>query len=462
MQNSQSYPSNEQELKSTYAPRPHFIPFHQRPHRFGVMVAHRRAGKTVACINELIHRALYSKKKRARYAYIGPQLKQAKKIAWEYLKEYTEGMQLKKPSETELTVILRHNKAEVTIYGADNPDSFRGQYFDGVILDEYGDMHPSIWGKILLPTLADRRGWAVFIGTPKGKNHFYKIFMEAGQKGNWFRFLLKASESGILPPEELVLQASEQTEDEYAQEYECSFDAAVVGTYYAKLLSKLEADKRIIAECEYDPEFPVEVASDLGYTDSSAYWFWQNKPDGFAIIDYYEAHSEALAHYFSMLRDKGYRYGTIWLPHDAMAKSLQTGRSTIEQFLEAELPRFSEDSSMLVRIVPNLALQDGIDAVRKVLPMCWFNPRCYDGIEALRAYRRAFDEEKKVYSDKPLHDWASHPADGFRYLSLIAKQRIVPVSEVKKLYVPPAPPKYTLEDLFQDREGRLRLNRGRI
>lgn len=411
-------------------------------------------------MNELVTRAIYTTKKRARYAYIGPQLKQAKKIAWEYLKEYTEQLQLKKPSETELTVILRHNKAEVTIYGADNPDGFRGQYFDGVILDEYGDMHPSIWGKILLPTLADRKGWAVFIGTPKGKNHFYKIYTDAGQKGNWFRFLLKASESGILSGEELELMRSEQTEDEYEQEFECSFDAAVVGTYYAKILSEIEARRQVSAEVEYDPSHPVTVVADLGYTDSSSYWFFQPRPDGLALIDYEEAHSQPLSYYFRMLREKGYKYETVWLPHDARAKSLQTGRSTIEQFLEADLPRFHADNSNLVRIVPNLALQDGIDAVRKILPSCWFHPRCSDGMEGLRSYRRAFDAEKKTFSDKPIHDWSSHPSDAFRYLCLVAKQRIVPQEVPKvKAYTPP---KVTLDELFEDRESRLVLNRGRI
>ena len=136
------------------------------------MVAHRRAGKTVACVNELIARAVYSKKKRPVYAYIGPQLKQAKKVAWEYLKEYTAGL-VDKVSESELYVRLAHNGAVINIYGADNPDSFRGQYFDGVVLDEYADMHPGVWSSVLVPALSDRKGWAVFIGTPKeiGRAH---------------------------------------------------------------------------------------------------------------------------------------------------------------------------------------------------------------------------------------------------------------------------------------------------
>jgi phage terminase large subunit len=449
------------EIAIRYQPRRHFFPFHNREQRFACMVAHRRAGKTVACVNEAVTRALYSKRHRPRYAYIGPLLKQAKKIAWEYLKEYTAGMQGKKPSESELTVKLVHNNAEISIYGADNPDAFRGQYFDGVILDEYGDMAPSVWSKVLLPTLADRQGWAVFIGTPKGKNHFYKIFRRSQgldlpenhheylTKMSWYNFILRASESGILPPDELMLQRSEMTEDEYLQEYECSFDAAVLGTYYASLINLIETRGQVSEAVEYDPNFPVYVVFDLGYSDSTAAWFYQTRPDGLAIIDYEEASGKALSYYFDTLRHKGYRYGKIWLPHDARAKSLQTGRSTVEQFLAQAFPTFDEGQTRLVDIVPNLSLQHGIDAARLIIPSCHFNvAKTHIGLECLRAYRRRWDEELRVFSDTPLHDWSSHGADAFRYLALVAKERIVLPKSVSQIDLN-APVQYTLDDLWE-------------
>lgn len=450
-------------IEIKYQPRKHFVPFHSREHRFACMVAHRRAGKTVACVNEAITRALYSRRKRPRYAYIGPLLKQAKKIAWEYLKEYTVGMQGKKPSESELTVILGHNRAEISVYGADNPDSFRGQYFDGIVLDEYGDMAPSVWTKALLPTLADRQGWAVFIGTPKGKNHFYKIFRRSQgldifgdeneyiTKQSWYNFILRASESGILPPDELLLQRSEMTEDEYLQEYECSFDAAVLGTYYASLVTFIEGRQQINESVTYDDEFPVYAACDLGYTDSTAFWFWQERPDGLAIIDYEEAHSQALPYYFELLRNKGYRYGKIWLPHDARAKSLQTGRSTVEQFLNQEFPAFGNQNKRLVDIVPNLSLQHGIDAARLLLPSCHFRTGTTAvGVECLRAYRRKWDEEKRQFSDEPVHDWSSHGADAFRYLALVAKERIVHAAPQQIIRAMPLKPvQFSLEQLWE-------------
>lgn len=449
-------------IRVAYKPRSAFMPFHARGTRFACMVAHRRSGKTVASINEIIARAIYCKKKRPRYAYLAPLLKQGKKIAWEYLKEYTLGLEKKKPSESELSVVLRHNGAEIGIYGADNPDALRGQYFDGVVLDEYGDMAPSMWGKVLLPTLADRRGWAVFIGTFKGKNHFHKIFRRSqgldipeGQdvevwKARWFNLLLKASQSGILSKEDLDVQRSEMDEEEYAQEYECDPNAVVKGTYYAKLLVKLEQQGQIYADISYDPDQPVEVVFDLGFTDSTAAWFWQKRPGGIAIIDYLEADSQPLSFYFEELFEKGYRYSTVWLPHDAKAKSLQTGRSTVEQFLKEGFP---------VRIAPNLGVQDGISAARKVLLQCYFSNKTENGIEALRAYKRAFNDEKKVFTDAPQHDWASHGADAFRYFALVANGLAIVPEERKQIVI--ATPKMMLEELFQAREQQMRRMRNR-
>lgn len=454
----------EGEIRVDYVPRTQFIPFHERSQRFACMVAHRRAGKTVASINELVARAIYSKKKRPRYAYVGPLLKQAKKVAWEYLKEYTRGLEAKKPSESELSVVLKHNHAEIAVYGADNPDAFRGQYFDGVVLDEYGDMSPSVWGKVLLPTLADRKGWAVFIGTFKGKNHFYKIFrrsqgldLKEGEdpdyyKTNWFNLLLRADQSGILSNEELALQRAEQDEEEYRQEYLCDPNAAVKGTYYAKIIAQLEDKGQIYAEgAEWDIEQPVEVVFDLGFTDSTAAWFFQRRPGGIALVDYLEAHSQPLRYYFDLLASKNYRYKNIWLPHDARAKSLQTGRSTVEQFLQAKFP---------IRMSPKLDIQDGINAVRKVLPLCYFSRKCEEGVEALRAYRRAYDDEKKVFADHPQHDWSSHGSDAFRYLCLVAKEISVEEKDATEKAARTDP--MQLAYLWEARENRMRRTRGRI
>ena len=424
-----------------YEPRDRFIPFHQRNQRWSCIVAHRRAGKTVACVAELVTRALYTPKKSARYGYIAPFYRQAKEIAWRYAKEMTKDSAAK-VYESTLTIEML-NGSLIQLFGADNPDALRGLYFDGVVLDEYGDMRPSLWAEVIRPTLADRRGWAVFIGTPKGENHFHDIYKLAATDTDWFCLTLRASESDILPQEELDDMRAQMSEEQYSREMECSFQAPVVGTYYASLICKLEAMGRVDAEAaRHDPKQPVHVASDLGFSDSSAFWFWQERPDGLAIIDYEEDASKPLDHYFDMLDSKPYDYGTFWLPHDARAKTLQTGRSTIEQFI-------AHFGAKDVQIVPRLKIQDGIDAVRAMLPMCAFAPEARNGVYCLKEYRRQWDETKKVFREIPFHNWASHGADAFRGLALVAKQRRTAQKAAQPSRTPGG---FTLDMLFKDRE----------
>ncbi len=436
-----------------YEPRSQFEEFHSRSNRWSAMVAHRRAGKTFACVNDIVTRATYTQKKNARYAYIAPFYRQAKDVAWVYLKDAARPL-LKagtKPRESELRVEL-FNGAWITLYGADNPDALRGIYLDGVVMDEFGDCRPSLWGEVILPTLSDRKGWAVFIGTPKGHNHFYDIRNRAKEEPEWFYAELKASQTGIISEDELAEAKAQQTEDQYNQEYECDFEAAVMGTYYSSLITELEA-KGQIGDYPYDPDQPVHVAGDLGFTDSSAYWFWQLAPEGPVIIDYEEAHSEALPYYFDLLNYKPYEYETIWLPHDAKAKSLQTGRSTIEQFLEAGFP---------CNIQPKLAIQHGIDAGRLILKSCHFNKETTtEGIEALRAYRRQYNEVTKAYTDKPLHDWSSHGADAWRGLALVTKARLSPAPKKKESAWEQMtkPVQYTLNQLYEEKDSNLNAAR---
>ena len=425
------------------------------------MVCHRRAGKTVACINELVARAVYTQKKNARYAYIAPFYRQAKDVAWQYLKESTAQF-AQDVRESDLRIILP-NGAWITLYGADNIDALRGLYLDGVVIDEYGDCRPGLWGQVVLPTLADRRGWAVFIGTPKGNNHFKKQYEKIRQEGG-FTMMLKASKSGLLHPEELAEMRKQMSDDEWEQEMECSFQAALLGAYYGDLITKLDNVGRI-ASVPADREQKVFVSTDLGFTDSTAFWFWQVRPDGLAIVDYYENHSKDLPHYFEILDQKGYEYDTIWLPHDAKAKTLQTGLATAQQFYEKY-----RNTDTAVRIAPKLAVQDGVNAVRRILPMCWFDAvNCYDGLEALKSYRREFDPLKQSFANIPRHDWSSHGADAFRMLALVSGKPIIEVGNT--IEVPESKPivrslsEFTLEELFKINEApvlRLSSSRRRI
>ena len=431
----------ESEFVLPYKPREQFLAFHSRNSRFAAMVCHRRAGKTVSCIGELVIRALYTKKKRAKYAYCGPFRSQARDVAWQYLKEFTEGIRQGPPRESDLRVVL-HNGAQITLYGADNPDSLRGLYFDGIVLDEYGDMRPSLWGEVILPTLLDRKGWACFIGTPKGMNHFYTMVQRSRNEPNWYHLTLKSSESGLLDEDSLLEARAEMSEAQYEQEMECSFEAAVQGSFYSDLISKSEKDGKV-GDFPYDPDEPVHCSADLGFSDSTAFWFWQITSEGINMIDYFEADGEALSYYFEILDSKNYDYAAIWLPHDARAKSLQTGRSTIEQF---------DDHGYLCELVPKLGVLDGINAARLMLPQVRFNKAtCYEGIEALRAYKRHFNQKLQQYSTTPLHDWSSNGSDAFRYFALVTE--VIKKQKTVEIEAPAlTTPDYTLDELFKDRD----------
>jgi len=427
------------ELKLDYEPRQQFLPFHQREERFACLVCHRRAGKTVACVNELVLRALYTGKKNARYAYIAPFYRQAKDVAWSYLKEVTKYFAVE-TRESDLRVVLP-NGAWISLYGADNPDALRGIYLDGVVLDEYGDCRPSLWAEVILPTLADRQGFAVFIGTPKGKNHFYEINERAKKDKSWFQMTLKASDSGLLKLEDLQEMNNQMEQAQYDQEFECDFTSAVLGTYYAQDVQTCEQQGRAHLANMFTPNKPVYVSADLGFSDSTALWFWQDHGNFVDLIDYEEHHGKPLDFYVQLLFGKQFPIEKLYLPHDAKQRTLQTGRGTVEQLLTA---------GFNCEIVPYLTVQQGIDAARLMLPMCRFDSKTDKGIEALRAYKRQYSELSKAYQNKPLHDWASNGSDSFRYMALVARTPGVSTQKPKEPidYMP----KYTLNQLFEENE----------
>ena len=383
--------------------------------RWAIVVAHRRCGKTVACINDLVVRASLEGKKDGRYAYVAPYYSQAKNIAWDYLVRFAEPV-LAKANQSELWVELI-NGSRIRLFGADNPDALRGLYLDGIVLDEYADMRPRIWGEIIRPLLADRLGWAVFIGTPKGHNAFWDLYNNASKDDRWYVKTLRASQTGLLPKEELEDAAKSMSQDQYMQEFECDFESAIVGAFYGKEM-RLLTDQGRITDVRHDPMFKVHTAWDLGYSDDTAIWFFQVIHGEIRLLDYHYSNGQPVAFYAGIVEsremERGYAYGYHYLPHDARAKTLASNRSVIEQ-LGDKLPIKS------LRIVPNLGLQDGIQASRLALTRAWFDHKCEDGIECLRQYQREYDEDKKVFRDKPRHDWTSHGADAWRYLSIVWK-----------------------------------------
>jgi hypothetical protein len=394
-----------------YEPRDQFLGFHTRTQRWSAIVAHRRAGKTVACVNELIKGALICKRTRPRFAYIAPLLKQAKTVALDYLKEF--GLVIPGASihESELRLDLP-NGGQVRLYGGDNPDSLRGIYLDGVILDEAADMSPRVFNEIIRPALSDRKGWCVWIGTPKGQNDFYDLWERAKGDPEWFSLMLRASETGIIDPHELADAKRQMTPEQFAQEYECSFQAAIIGAYYGREMDEAEAQGRVVKGL-YDPTYEVHTSWDLGVSDHTVLWFFQRVGGRVHMVDYYAAAGYGLEHYAKVMQDRGYKYGRHFLPHD-VEQRIQGGG-----IVATSRRQMLHDLGISVSVVGKHSLEDGIAAARKLIHRTVFDgEKCAEGIKALRQYRREYDDIRKVFYERPLHDWASHPADSFRYAAM--------------------------------------------
>jgi len=422
----------------SYKPREQFIPFHNRQARFGTLVCHRRSGKTVAAVNDLIIGAVECTLPHPQLAYVAPNYAMAKRIAWEYVKQYAAPL-IEQTHESELRVTLR-NQAKIYLLGAEKADSLRGIYLDGCILDEYAQIRPSMVSQVILPSLSDRKGWLVYMGTPRGKNHFYDMHKRALASPEWFHMLLKASESGILPQEELDLIKSQMDASDYEQEFEVSFDAALKGAIFGVEMERAEIEGRV-GEFQLDPNVPLDVVADLGYTDDTALGFFQKAPGGVLIHEVYVNNEMEWDSYLDEMDLRNVR--DVYLPHDARAKNLQTGRSIVEQTIKR---------GYRPRIVPDHKLRDGIAATRKLLPYTYWNlPLCSSGIEAMKSYRREWDEKLQCYRERPVHDWASHVADMMRYLGVVFNNiDYTPSKIIVPGHDPRAAYNFTLEDLFTD------------
>ena len=386
-----------------------------RAKRFGVLVCHRRFGKTVLGVNVNQQTALMCEKPRPRVAYIGPTYTQGKAVAWDYMQHYARPIPGVGLNQSELRVDFP-NQGQARIFGADNPDALRGIYLDRAVLDEFGLHPPKTFSEVIGPTLVDRGGSALFLGTPNGKNQFYEIAQHAkAREGtgdpDWFYREYKASETGLLDAAYLGQAKALMTPDEYAQEFECSFEAAVKGAIYAKELQQAR-DQLRITDVPIDPILAVDTDWDLGVGDATAIWFSQTTRGGeVRIIDYYEASGEGLPHYAAKLREKGYTYGEHWAPHDIQVKEFTgDGRSRLEVAASLGIP---------FRVVPKVPIEDGIHAARMMFAVCVFDAtRCQAGLEALQHYRRDYNQRLNEFKAVPVHDWASHGADAFRYLAV--------------------------------------------
>jgi len=420
--------SKVRSISTGYVPRTWQLETHLRilkeKIRHSILVFHRRGGKSVFSVGHINHSAINFNKmdpktgkplRNPHFAFVAPTRAQVENIAWLYFKEYLRDIPQIKFNETKLRATFPHPRGICTIslFGAENFDAMRGIYLDGYVLDEFADMHPDVRDKVLLPTLSDREGWEIVIGTPKGENAFKRLYDVAiNNEDMWYHCLVRADESNILPDGELNLIRQSMSEEAYNQEYLCDFNAAPSGKYYQKYMDDARTEGRLTS-VPYDTSATVTTYWDLGFNDSTAIWFVQEIGREIHVIDYYEVHGKGLDWIIpNEILNRKYQYSEHVVPHDASQHELSTGTTRVEFMLSHGLKD--------VRVLPRSKnVAEDIHAVRLMLPKCWFDKKnCDLGIRALASYERKWDAREKVYSDKPRHNWASHGADSFRYFAL--------------------------------------------
>jgi len=395
-----------------YKPRELQIDIHNDLKRWNVVVCHRRFGKTVFAINELIKQALMCEKERPRLAYLAPTYKQAKQIAWDYLVHYSSSIPDIKVNKSDLSIDYP-NGARISLFGCDNYDALRGIYLDFCILDEYAQMPSALFGEIIRPALSDRKGGAIFIGTPKGKNAFYTLYHQAKEIDNWYTKLIPVSESKIVDEEELTDARNIMTEEEYLQEYECSWTAAIRGAVYGREIATAYKDGRI-GKFGIDAALQVHTFWDLGISDAMSIFFVQATGGEVRIVDYYENNGEGMAHYIQHIntwgRDNGVMLGEHFAPHDIEVRELTSGKSRRDT---------AREMGINFRVVKQHKVLDGIEAARRLFSSIWIDERrCQYALECLSQYRFEYDDKKGVFKNQPVHDWSSHCADAFRQIAM--------------------------------------------
>lgn len=361
------------------------------------------------------------------YWHLLPQQNQARKAIWDAVNPYTGRRRIDdafpqplRETTREQDMMIRFKSGSTwQVIGSDNYDALVGTPPIGVVFSEWALSNPQAWS-LIRPILAENGGWAIFITTPRGRNHAHRMYEMARASNEWFAERLTATQTGVFAPEvlaseraELIIERGEDDGDAiYQQEYMTSFSAGLPGAYYAKTIDRLEADNRITA-VPYNPQVQVHTAWDLGRNDQTAIWFVQRYGTGWAVIDYLVNTSVGIDWYVRELKTKSYIYGEHLMPHDAESEQLVSATGSIADTVKG----MGLDG---VRIVPRtMSVANDINEVRQILPLCWFDKeKTEKGVDALRAYRRIWDEKLKAYRDTPLHDWASDPADAFRTFAI--------------------------------------------
>ena len=393
-----------------------------------VEIWHRRSGKDKTLIN------LVAKKMMERvgtYYYFFPTYNQGKKILWEgrdrdgfkFTDHIPEALRTR-TNASEMLIEIQ-NGSIFQIIGTDNVDSIVGTNPIGCVFSEYALQNPDAW-RFIRPILAENGGWAVFNYTPRGKNHGHDIYQLAKRSPEWFCEKLTVDDTNVISKKVLAQEKEEIIDDTgddalYQQEYYCSFEAPMQGSYFGREMTKAEEQDRI-TKVPHDSSVQVDTWWDLGMADSTTIWFTQSVGNEIRVIDYYENSGEGLAFYINELsrlrEENGYNYRYHNAPHDIEVRELGTGKSRYE---------VANDLGISFYVVPNLPKEDGINAARAILRRCWFDEKkCKLGLNALRCYHKEWDDKRMEFKAKPFHDWSSHAADAFIYLAVghVDEQRI--------------------------------------
>ncbi|RMF55080.1 hypothetical protein D6745_03195 [Candidatus Woesearchaeota archaeon] len=414
--------SNKKVITIPYHPRPFQKRLHNSLRRFNVVVAHRRFGKTWFALSEMIDRAFRNPLRNPQYAYIAPNYGQAKRVAWDILKDFLKvfGKSVEFfERELRADVTLGDKRYRFILMSAENPDAARGMYLDGAVLDEFADQPKEMWTKIVRPMLSDRNGWVIFISTPKGRNAFWEVYdyaknqMLEDPNSSWFCALYTIEDTKILPEEEIAQLKKDMLDEEFRQEYMCDFDVALANAIYSKEIAQAHEEGRI-TNVPYDQNVPVSLSFDIGMDDATAVWFWQIAGKEIHFIDYYETQGKGFPEIVKDLKAYPYVYDFVYLPHDAKVRELGTGLSRLESFENLNLVKRGN-----VIVVDKVDPIDGIHLVKKIFNKFWFDERrCYKGLDLLKMYQREFDPMKGVYKKQPKHDKSSHAADSLRYFAV--------------------------------------------
>ena len=413
----------ELSIPYNFAPRSYQRPFLasiDKGIKRAVLVWPRRHGKDKACFNALVKEAL---KRVGNYFYIFPEYNQGRKALWDNIDsdgfrtiDHIPKLILKNRNTTEMKLELV-NGSIIQVLGAGDVDRIVGSNPVGVIFSEYSLIDPMAWGYIY-PILAANGGFAWFNFTPRGDNHAKILYDSNKNNKAWFVQRLKAKECGIfsldsldtIKAEYVALYGNDQL---FQQEFNTSFAAPMQGSYYGQLLQRAEDEGRVTG-VPYDASTPVNISWDLGFNDTVAMWFYQTVGREVHFIDYYEMSGEALGHYVNIIKSKPYTYGTNFLPHDANAHELQTGKTRAQSLVELGLHN--------IEVLTRSGVEDGIEQVRQFLSRCYFDTtKCARGLKCLRNYHKEFDEKNKIWRSKPKHDWSSNGADSFRYAAVSYK-----------------------------------------